>query len=330
MRGSAYHFAEKARSLPESPAFDLIFASDFLNLPDFIAGCPRKMRQIPTVAYFHENQITYPLGEQAPKDFHYGWINLSTAMTADKVLFNSHFHRHAFLAESKKVFSRMPDYVPTQSMESLFQESEVFPVGIDFTPHQSFKNLRAEKANGDRELTILWNHRWEYDKGPDEFFNSLIRLKNKNVPFKLIVCGQSFKNCPDIFERAQVELAERIVHFGYFEKEEDYYKALATADIVVSTAKHEFFGVSVVEAIHSGCLPVLPRRLSYPDIIPPHLHPLFIYEDAEGAFEPFLESMLKNPPEEYRQELIEETSTYDWRTLARELDAVLERVNSSS
>jgi hypothetical protein len=35
---------------------------------------------------------------------------------------------------------------------------------------------------------------------------------------------------------------------------------------VLSTSRHEFFGVSVMEAIFMGCAPVLPRRLTYPAI----------------------------------------------------------------
>ncbi len=39
------------------------------------------------------------------------------------------------------------------------------------------------------------------------------------------------------------------------------------SDVIVSTAEHEFFGISVVEAIAAGAYPLLPRRLSYPEIL---------------------------------------------------------------
>src|SRR5689334_24368701 len=78
MRGGAYHFAERARALPASAGFDVILTSDFLNLADWRALAPRGLRELPAIAYFHENQITYPLGKHAPVDFHYGWINVST------------------------------------------------------------------------------------------------------------------------------------------------------------------------------------------------------------------------------------------------------------
>ena len=43
---------------------------------------------------------------------------------------------------------------------------------------------------------------------------------------------------------------------------------LSRADWVLSTASHEFFGIAVVEAMLMGCLPWLPDRLSYPELVP--------------------------------------------------------------
>jgi hypothetical protein len=55
---------------------------------------------------------------------------------------------------------------------------------------------------------------------------------------------------------------------GYVESKSEYWKWLHKADWVLSTANHEFFGIAVVEALFAGCLPWLPEKLSYPELLP--------------------------------------------------------------
>ena len=48
----------------------------------------------------------------------------------------------------------------------------------------------------------------------------------------------------ECMSEAQSRLGERVVHYGPLEREQ-YWQALKEADIAVSTAKHEFFGVAM-------------------------------------------------------------------------------------
>lgn len=54
-----------------------------------------------------------------------------------------------------------------------------------------------------------------------------------------------------MFEEARSWLSEagHVEHWGYMANRGDYAALLHRADVVVSTAIHEFFGVSVVEAV---------------------------------------------------------------------------------
>ena len=72
---------------------------------------------------------------------------------------------------------------------------------------------------------------------------------------------------PQVFAWAKDFFAEYIDLWGYQQDRTEYTAALGKADVIVSTAKHEFFGLSVAEAIAAGAFPLLPKRLSYPELL---------------------------------------------------------------
>ena len=131
---------------------------------------------------------------------------------------------------------------------------------------------------------VLWNQRWEYDKNPEAFFRALYRLIDEGYEFQVILAGENFRNRPNEFIDAERRLGNRLLHGGFLPAAR-YVEILSRSDVVVSTALHEFFGVAVVEAIAAGAFPVLPRRLSYPGLIPTNYHEACFYEDDEGLID---------------------------------------------
>jgi hypothetical protein len=74
---------------------------------------------------------------------------------------------------------------------------------------------------------------------------------------------------------------------GYVESKGEYWKWLHKADWVLSTAKHEFFGIAVVEALFAGCLPWLPEKLSYRELLPASargISPMRRVEESDSIF----------------------------------------------
>jgi glycosyltransferase involved in cell wall biosynthesis len=73
----------------------------------------------------------------------------------------------------------------------------------------------------------------------------------------------------------------------------DYYRALWTADLQVSTATHESLGVSTLEAMHTETCCILPRLGSYPEITGEH--PDVLYDLGAGPLEERLTYFLEHP-----------------------------------
>ena len=261
MRHAAITFAQQvAERVTAGETWDLLICSDMLNLAEFLGLAPGPIRTLPALAYFHENQLTYPFLNEQERDYHFMFSNMTTALAAHEVWFNSAFHRDSFLTALHAFLRRMPDHQPLASVEQIRARAQVHPPGIESFP-----------ARGPREpgpLRILWAARWEYDKNPTLFFQAMRRLARGRTAFELSVLGgRPARRGPAIFEKARERFADRIRHWGYLESRDAYRQALLEADVVVSTADHEFFGISVVEAVAAGAFPLVPRRLAYPEVL---------------------------------------------------------------
>lgn len=260
MRHSAITFTGRVERLfNDDMRWDLIFCSDMLNLAEFAGLARREIADLPKVVYFHENQLTYPVRAGDERDCHFAMTNLTSALAADAVWFNSQFHMDSFLDALVRFLRAMPDHQPKAAIEKIRLKSSVHPPGIEY--------LRPRRRRKPGPLRILWAGRWEHDKNPQDFLEAMTLLKARNVQFRLSVIGQSFRDQPPVFSRARDEFKDLIDHWGYQESREDYRRALYEADVIVSTANHEFFGIGLLEAVSAGVYPLVPERLSYPEIL---------------------------------------------------------------
>ena len=306
---------------------DLLLASDMLDLGTFLALTRHKTARVPSALYFHENQLSYPWSpddrdKSERRDFHYGFVNYTSALAADAVFFNSRYHRDSFLKELTVLLDRFPDHNETANAERIEEKSQVLPLGLDLRRFDEFEPFRRPSASPPR---ILWNHRWEYDKDPRDFFQTLLELDRRDAPFELAVLGQSFRRMPDIFNTAKTKLAKRIVHFGFEPDASRYVRWLKSCDILPVTSRQDFFGISVMEAVYGGCFPLLPKRLAYPELFPPSFHQACFYESQAELVER-LESAVRNPESISMTGLRDIASPYDWRFMAPRYDRTFEKV----
>ena len=336
MQGGAVTLAEKAGELLDDGwRPDLLLATDMVNLPAFLALTRDRLADVPVVLYLHENQLTYPLREGRERDYTYAAINYLSALAADRVVFNSAFHREEFFAALPDLLRRFPDYTHVGALPGLRAKSSVLPLGLDLAGLDAARpEAEARRVREPGPPVLLWNHRWEYDKDPEAFFRVVNRLDDAGVRFRLILAGQTFEELPPAFETGFRRYAERVLHYGYAESFADYAALLWRADVVASTSIHEFFGISMLEAIYCGCHPVLPNRLTYPELIPealhrPLLHAPILYDSEEELFG-LLRSLLRGEQSALPVEVLRDIpADLAWPIHAPRYDALFEEVAAS-
>ncbi len=317
MLGAALYMAD---NIPNIEEYDGVIVTDLFNLSDFKAlvgpKCP------PVMVYFHENQLTYPQPVGDKSVFMLGMINITTALAADLVLFNSKMQQDAFLKAVPEFLNRGRDFQPKGIAEKISRKSNVLYPGISLPP---VSEVTTQKQT-DPPL-IIWNHRWGFDKNHQLFFNVLEELQKQGIDFRLALMGENFGKIPEEFLQAQKTFKNEIVTFGYVSSRTEYIHWLKQGTIVISTAIQENFGMSVIEAIILGCIPLLPNRLAYPEILPEEFHKQFLYKNKYDLTEKLTQIISDvKTYEETSKKLARKMESFLWKNVAGGYDNMLEQL----
>ena len=319
MRGAALHFV---RTLKHLNAYDALICTSLMSLADFKSLCNDKCP--PALVYFHENQLTYPVGPEAVRDVHFGFTDITTALAADRILFNSKTHFSNFFDYLPGFIRMMPDFRPKWVIDKIHSKSAVCHPGchLSAAPRPVWPTPKTPPV-------VIWNHRWEFDKQPEIFFDALSRVADKGIDFRLAILGEAYDTVPESFKTARHRFKEKIIHCGYVRDKAEYLEWLRTGSVVISTAIQENFGISIVEAVRFGCLPLVPNRLAYPEIIPANAHHLCLYDTFEDLVAKLSDILLQfSRHESLRQHLSDAMGQYDWTIRIAEFDREFARLAS--
>jgi glycosyltransferase involved in cell wall biosynthesis len=331
MRGASVWLADAIAAHPR-PDWDLILATDFLNVADLRGLLPERCRRLPLVLYMHENQLTYPLSPEEEFDYHFGFTNILSALAADRVVFNSGYHRDLFLDSLPEYLGKMPDAIPRGIRPRLEERALVLPVGILRPPHgpDAFAPYLggpcapgagpAWPRGGARPL-VLWNHRWEFDKCPGTFAAALGRLHAEGLDFDVALLGDP-RGHEEALAPLRDRLGSRCVAFGFCPDRAAYDAWLERTDVVVSCAAQEYFGIAVAEAVQAGAYPVLPRRQVYPSLYGSRCRGRHLYEGRDQLAD-LLADLIRGEGCGHVCSLPLDCDAFCWARLAPAYDAML-------
>lgn len=247
-----------------SQSYELILATSMVDLAS-LRGLIPSLSQIPCIYYCHENQFAYPQSPLQARPLEPLMVNLYGALAADCLVFNSLWNRSSFLAGVAAFLKKMPDQVPLGLLDRLTAKACVLPVPL-VAPNPQL--LTCPKSPppfcAANPLQLLWNHRWEYDKGPDLLL-AIIKALPQGLPICWHLLGQQFRQQPAEFSAIHQYLEGQLGHWGFCEDLAAYQAILARSHLVLSTAWHDFQGLAVLEAASLGALPLVPQGLAYPE-----------------------------------------------------------------
>lgn len=272
LRGSAVALADLVAEAAGTGPIDAVVVSGLTDVSAFCGMIRATLGGAPVLLYLHETQLAQPTpdGRHEVEDAARDWSGICAA---DAVACNSVYHRECIRTGVERLLAAVADDAHDRRRH-LLDEISVIPLGVDLDW------ARAGHVERDGPPLVLWNHRWNEDKRPGRFFRALEALLEEHLDFEVAVAGENDMPDPIAVRRGVAALGDRVRHVGYLPTPA-YRELLLQSDIVVSTADHELFGVAAVEATAAGAVPLLPDRLSYPEIVPRRFHPAVLYDFGE-------------------------------------------------
>lgn len=233
-------------------------------------------------------------------------LNPAAAKAAQYIFFASQYQHDYFVAQQPEIVAK----------------SSVLPMAIDLQRLTAKKPTKIEKP---MRAVVLWNHAWNKDSNPEQFFNALIEIaEERGLDFKLVVLGKPGESYPPIFDIAKERLADKILHWGYAETEAEYTQWLWLADILPVTATQDFTGISTIDAMYCNVVPYMPKRLVYPELIPEAYRNTFFYDEED--FVNKLQRRIWDVKYLRVMDTQQYAAKYDWSAQINNYDSAFERL----
>ena len=296
---------------------DLVVGTNMLDLASFLGLSRRLLGPVAAVQFMHENQFSYPRQVGEPLDSGLAWMQWRSLVVADEIWCNSEYHRRSLLDGLTMLDDGAETVVDADAIES---KMWVGHLGIDVDACR-----RAVPASGPRRPLVVSNQRWHHDKDLGSVLRAIRTALEQGFDCEVALLGDPMGGEADALAPLIDELGDAVVVRGHLPRHE-YLDVLRRADVVVSAARNENFGLAVVEAIAAGAWPVVPAALAYPEVVPSEFHGSCLYEP--GGLGVRLREVLGRiaAGEASPVGLAESMARFDWAVVARALDERVERL----
>ncbi len=161
------------------------------------------------------------------------------------------------------------EYFKRKMVGNGYDSEKIFVVGSPLDS-QEIQNHAQPK---DYDL-IIFNHRMNIDKNP-VYFLRLVKDLSRFFPqakFRISTSQTELEFWGSIDQNLVSPLNETMARYpslkiAFNTSRSEYLDLINRAYIAPCFSVHETFGYSVAEALAAGCLPIVPSRLTYPELV---------------------------------------------------------------
>lgn len=145
-------------------------------------------------------------------------------------------------------------------------------------------NKYADAACTQREPVLLYFGRWSINKGLPETMQLLKLLRERDPRWSLIVAGREYDyTTAQLHEIARANNIANSVEICPNPSSEKIRQLMARASYFISLSQHEGFGLTAVEAMSAGLIPLLSRIPPYVKLARETKAPLLMSKDIAAS-----------------------------------------------
>lgn len=241
-------------------ACDVLFASDAMNLADFLRLNPT-LGHKPSVAYFYCNQLADLAGDQQSR-----LAMLSTATCSTEIWFNSLFHMKGFLSAAAAMLDAHPELGGKEPLRGLVAKSQLMHPPVEIVPPSKDSNIVDAERKG---RTICLDTR---ETDPSIFERILTDVASRKEPVAVHVIGKPIASVPAGMPIVNVDAKD----------DAEVVRSMRRCEIFISAQKCEQFDPLAMRAMALGCIPILPQDGFYSEFVPSALRSWCLYDGSAG------------------------------------------------
>jgi glycosyltransferase involved in cell wall biosynthesis len=222
--------------------------------------------------YIIHKSLPYPFESQLPRL----WTQMGGTIASDRVVFNSK-HCYRMAEESFGLF------LNEHAWEAIAAKSQVLPFGL---VDEVMFDMVIPTPGIEQVPVVIYNHRFENYKQPQLTADALNEMRRRGHKFEVWVTqyvGQEIKSFP----------VDKVVGDP---DQSVYLRNIAVPGLNVINSLHETFCISMQDSIALGQLPVAPRAVTFPELVPDD-YP-WLFKDEREQLD-MLDHILTTWPEEW-------------------------------
>jgi alpha-1,3-mannosyltransferase len=190
--------------------------------------------------------------------------------------------------------------------------------GIEF---EKFYSAKKEK----KPNSFIFVGRLSRNKRLDNLIGTFAALAEKNQGFELHIVGKDFDNLSEpLKKQAEILGIEKKVFFHGEVSEQKLLELMGSSEFFVSASEYEGFGITALEAMAAGCIPVLNNIDSFREFTGKKNGFIVDFAESKGASEKIINA-IKMPKKEKNaiiENCIARAKEFSWEKKALEYEKI--------